>query len=298
MLELTKNIDTLQNSIYGSNFDISTFFASDKQVVKNILINKNPTMKKEDAETMVSGKKGVAVYPLPSNHGLYGEAGKAKKEVRDAALGLVKEQKALIQDLIMAGIKIGNAIPAITILVAPLSFNAPAAISLLLVIIDALKAIINRIMEILKHLEPLKKLSLVIDSSKLDTVMSILNIALAILLAIFEPISILKKIIDMLMGQLNKTTSEAKIVVEGVTQSATFSAPPAVKDGDFDESALAETLNTIKGVSPILNNLHQLTATSSEVYVYNVEFSDGRKMTNVSEEDIENIKEKYKVIFR
>lgn len=316
-MSLDKNISSLQDKVYGANFDISKSYLPDKEVAKNILLSKSPTMKKDDAEIMVYGKtlngderklaksKDISfsnssyspTYPLPSNHVYYNEVKKTKNEVREAVTGLIKDQKALLQDLIITAVKISNAIPGITQLIAPVSFNVPAAISLLLLIVDAINLIINKIMDILKYLEPLKKLNLLIDDSKFNSVTTPINIALQILLSIFEPISLLKKFIDKLMGELNKAISQNITA----TYSGTYSIPPTTKDGQFDESSISSALNVINPdkIYPTLTSIKDLSdSLGKEVYVYDVDFQDGRHIENIDEKSLEEIKDKYRIIFK
>ena len=332
MSDLNSNIATLQDKVYSVNFDISKSFLPDKEVVKNQLLLKNPLMKTKDAQIMVdgftskigptgsvpgtpsagatsSGVKDISkteakklyggVYPLPKTHHYYDEAKKTKKEVREAAMGLIKEQKALVQDLIVTAIKIGNAVPAITLLIAPLSFNVPGAISLLLLIIDAINLLINKIMDIVKLLEPLTKLGLLIDKSKFESVTAPLNAAILIIIALFEPISILKLIIEFLLGQLKKTIKDAP--QQNATPGASYSIPPPTKDGNFDESNVGYAINIIKTAAPsltIIKDLSDQIALGKEVYVYNVELPNGVNLTDIDDDALQTIKEKYKLIFK
>ena len=359
---LDSNITTLQDKIYGaSDFDISKSFLSDDDVVKKILISKNPSMSENDVNIMVYGQSsgpsassvsstespynptqsspdtsgpvissGVSSqsnlysstsgyssglnssnlssdevkttfggrFPIPKNSPFHDQARSLKSELKSACVNLIKEEKAIIQNLILTSVKISNAIPGIVILISPLSFNVPAAISLLLLMIDAINLLINKILDVLQFLEPLKKLKLAIDDASFTIVTAPINIAITVLISIFEPISLLKKFIDLLMGQLNSSISTHA----SPTQSGTFSIPPTPKNGVFDESNLASALNTIDpgNIYPTLTSIKQLSDNISlgkEQYVYDVTYPDGSISTNLDELDIESIKEKYNVIF-
>ena len=140
-MQLEKNISTLQEKIYGANFDISKFYVSDKEAYKNILSKRNPKMKKSDINSIVDGdekNKLEGVFPLKENSQNYEEVRKIKREVREATLMLIKGQKLLLQDLIKTATQIVVAIPAISIMAAAPPWNVPAAISLVLLIIDAI----------------------------------------------------------------------------------------------------------------------------------------------------------------
>jgi hypothetical protein len=50
-----KRITELENKIYKTEFDISKYYLSDKEIVKNIIKLKNPSMSKSDIELMVHG---------------------------------------------------------------------------------------------------------------------------------------------------------------------------------------------------------------------------------------------------
>ena len=67
LINLEKNVNNLQEKIYSVNFDISKSFASNKQVVKNIIKSKNPSMTKEDIEIMVEGNINSLKKAVPVN---------------------------------------------------------------------------------------------------------------------------------------------------------------------------------------------------------------------------------------
>ena len=56
-MSLDKNITDLQDTIYSSNFDISSSFLPDNEIVKNIFLSKNSNMTRAEVDQMVDGKK-------------------------------------------------------------------------------------------------------------------------------------------------------------------------------------------------------------------------------------------------
>jgi hypothetical protein len=181
--QLQTDLKTLQEKIYSANFDILSMLPilSKEEIVKNIILAKNQAMQVKDAEVMVYGyaKSSIpggvgtpdpnlsGIYPIKKDHALYQEADKILKSLREAGMRLVKEGEAIAVDLITTSVKIANSVAAMVILMAPLSFNVPAAISLLLLIIDAIGALIKRITDVITLLEPLTQLILVVDITSL-----------------------------------------------------------------------------------------------------------------------------------
>ena len=173
--KLEKDITILENKIFQLNKEyeiLSSMFLKSEEVVKNILLAKNSGMKLKDAETMVYGypkssagssNKYSGIYPIKKDHELYNQANKLLKDLKIAGMKLLKENIGIATDLITTSIKIANSVAAMVQLIAPLSFNVPAAISLLLLIIDAINQLIKRATEIIEILGPLKQLIFVID---------------------------------------------------------------------------------------------------------------------------------------
>jgi hypothetical protein len=174
--QLEKDLSILQSKIYKANFDILSVLPilSKEEIVKNIILQNNQAMKLHEAELMVYGyskslgetkpnPKYAKIYPIKKDHHLYIQSKMILNSLREAGMRLTRESSGIAQDLITTSIKIGNAVAAMGQLIAPLSFNVPAAIALLLLIIDAITHLIKRMSEVIVMLEPLKQLSLVID---------------------------------------------------------------------------------------------------------------------------------------
>lgn len=336
-LYLENNITKLQNKIFDANFDISKFYLSDKEIVKNILKSKNPKLKSKEAHEMVYGStsSNSTIYPISNDNKYYEEASKIKIEVRESSMLLVKDQKSLVQDLIKTSIQIGNSIPAISLLISAPPWNVSAAISLVLLIMDAINSIINKIIDLLKYLEPIKKIKLLVDNDKYNSITSPINVSVNILLSLFDPISALKKFIDKIFSLLSSMTDpnslksqikqikkeirrkekdkgkaeseeEAKEIQEDIDDLKKRISDilkgfklPTIKDGQFDENNISvsnnnelfKTLNDLKKVTSNISN-------SKISYLYDVELPDGTILTNLNDEDLESIKEKYKVLFK
>ncbi len=404
---LEKNIQTLQEQIHSVNFDISKSFISDSEVVKNIIISKNPIMSKADAEIMVDGaisavteasmklssnivstatstaqslttlptdislpplptlpplssltptsilnskkttleiKKDTAefarkkkIFPLPKNHPIFQEAKNMKKEVRKSVMMMIKEQKAIMQDLIKTAIQMTNSISGAAVLIAPLSFNVPGAISLILLVIDSISKLINKMMDVILHMEPLKYLPMLLPKESFESITAPINIALTILISIFGAISGLKKLIDKLMGsikskvdpnnmgstikslkkQLSDRTAELmKLKTDGSPSKDIDDKQievnelqsrldgmikgynlPDSKNGEFPETSVKDTLDMMD--PSISQQINTITTANVELveYIYDVYLEDGTVVANLNENDLEIIKQKYKVIF-
>ncbi len=396
---LEKNVTTLQEKIYGMNFDISKSYLPDKEIVKNIIKSKNPNMTKDDVELMVEGnldtynpginmkdikpistsataststKPGILsntitsatasstkkvvgdlakkhkLYPMDKNSVYYQEAKKIKSDVRESVMMLFKEQKELMQDLAKTSIQVGSSISGAAILIAPLSFNVPGAISVVLLVIDAISKIISKMMNIIMHLGPLKYLVLLIPANKADSIIKPINTVLKILISLFDSTKMLQKLIDKLMsilkkrikgansagimkekcdglkkelaelmGQLlmankfkmkksaieeiNKKISEKKGEIEACEERANMLLKAEdlkdTTDGNFEEVALSDIFNQ---VDPTLNEqMEKITEANKEFYsyVYDVHLPDGSIMANLTDDELDDIRSKYNIIF-
>jgi len=238
--ELENNIQKLQEKIYGVNFDISKSFLPDNEIAKNILLAKSPSMSKEDAEIMIDGKLGAAqsvvsganismsdaqiaktktaafakannIYPLPKNNLYYTEVQQIKNEARISVMMLVKTQKELVQELVKASIQIGTSIAGAAVLISPLSFNVPGAISLVMLVIDAISKVIEKFMGVIQHTDGIQYLVLLLPKASYEVITAPINIAIKVLLSIFEAINALKSIVGGLSSSLQDATNPSNL---------------------------------------------------------------------------------------
>ena len=128
------------------------------------------------------------------------EAKKIKEEIRKAIFQLVSRFKELTKELIMALIQTVSSVSAVAILVAAPPFNLPAALSLVLIVVDSYMKLISKITNIiLPLLLPTKKLALVTDKKNLSIVSTLLNVVVEGILALWNPINLLVKVITALI---------------------------------------------------------------------------------------------------
>ena len=163
------------------------------------------------------------IYPLPKNSSIHDEAKKIKTQVREKFMMLIKEQKELVQDLAKTAISSGNSIAAASVLVAPVSFNVPAALVLVLTVIDAIGKIISKTMSIILQLEPLKLLVLLLPKDAFETITAPINIAILAIISILEVVGGFQKLIQSLMGKLkdNLKPENLKSQIKELTKQIT-----------------------------------------------------------------------------
>ena len=163
------------------------------------------------------------IYPLPKNSSIHDEAKKIKTQVREKFMMLIKEQKELVQDLAKTAISSGNSIAAASVLVAPVSFNVPAALVLVLTVIDAIGKIISKTMSIILQLEPLKLLILLLPKDAFETITAPINIAILAIISILEVVGGFQKLIQSLMGKLkdNLKPENLKSQIKELTKQIT-----------------------------------------------------------------------------
>lgn len=127
------------------------------------------------------------------------EVKKLKKEIREATFMLSNKQKEASRALQLATTNLSTSLPAALVLATAPPWNIPGAISLLLLVIKSYLDLLAIIQMVVPFFEPTRKLTLVIDSSKLNAVGDILNIPITALLAIFKPISIIQETIQKIL---------------------------------------------------------------------------------------------------
>lgn len=127
------------------------------------------------------------------------EVKKLKKEIREATFMLSNKQKEASRALQLATTNLSTSLPAALVLATAPPWNIPGAISLLLLVIKSYLDLLAIIQMVVPFFEPTRKLTLVIDSSKLNAVGDILNIPITALLAIFKPIGIIQETIQKIL---------------------------------------------------------------------------------------------------
>lgn len=235
--QLENNINKLKESIYSLNYDISKSYLPDNEIIKNMILVKNPSLSKEDVEIMVDGtingltssvsstvngltsselmrKEELSkfaqknnIYPIVKKSVYDDEITKMKDDTRKSVMLLIKSQKDLIQDLGKVSIQITNSIIGASILIMFPSFNVPAAISLVMLIVDSISIIVDKIMNIIQHLAPLSYLTLLLPKNKFNTITNPINVSVLVLISLVAPIKTLRSIADGLVGKLKNMTS-------------------------------------------------------------------------------------------
>ena len=234
MTTLENNITNLENNIFKSNFDISSSFLPDNEIAKNIIRSGSPGMSKEDVDIMVDGyvngltssvtndetkvsdfAKNNHIYPLHSNSQYYTQVHKIKTEVRSAVMMLVKAQKDLTQDIVKISIQISTSIAGATVLISPLSFNVPAAISLVLLVVDSISKITDKLMGVVQYTDPLKNLKYLLPSGSYDKITAPINTAISFLNSLLSAVGSLEKtatnLVNSMIGKINPKNLTSQI---------------------------------------------------------------------------------------
>lgn len=131
---------------------------------------------------------------------IYEEAKKIKEEIRKAVFTLINTFKELTKELITALIQTVSSVSAVVVLVSAPPFNIPTALSLVLIVVDSYMKLVSKITNIaLPLLSPTKKLALVTDKKNLSIVSTLLNVVVEGILALWNPINLLVKVIKALI---------------------------------------------------------------------------------------------------
>lgn len=321
-VKFEKNLDIFKEKIYGVNFDISKYFLPDNEIAKKILLFKNKQMTKDEVDLIIDGQvvgaSSSSVYPLDRKSNIYDEVKKLKDEVRVAAMMLIKEQKSIVKDLVNSTLLIGSSIPGITLTIGAIPFNIPSAISSVCLIIDQLSKLIDRISDTIKYLDPLKYLKFLIDSQKCETITAPLNASVLALIALLNPINAIKDFLsriqdtisnlikpENLLKQIKQLKKEIKRKNKDLNNTNDDTEKEEIREDIVDlEQRLKDLQNgysisfdereVSQGIEQSINEIKQIS--ENLTYIYDVELSDGTILTNITQSELESIKNKYKIV--
>lgn len=204
--DLSKKANELaDDSLSGLPKLVDRLMMPDKMVVKKLLSLKSPLMSDLDLNLMVYGKDlkkelgsqykaffsesvleklnpellkanpKSPFQPIPEDFPIFDEVKKIKTEVKDGVFLLQEKQKALVAEITKLGILTGSTIPAAVLLVAPLNFNVPGAITLTVNLLNQISAVKEKYKEFTPALRVVDKLKFVIPDDKVEQVISPIN---------------------------------------------------------------------------------------------------------------------------
>jgi len=202
-----KATDLAENQLTGLPKLVEKFMLSDRQIAKKIISIKSPKLSDVDLNLIVYGKdlkkelgssyrafvsENEKLNPrviskdlkssfkaLEDDNPIFEEVEKIKIEVKDGLYILEQKSKAMGKDVVKLGVTIGTTIPAAAIMVAPLSFNVPGSITLIMNLINAIGGINFKLKEFTPALRFLDKLKYVLPDDKVKEVMTPLNTLLS-----------------------------------------------------------------------------------------------------------------------
>jgi hypothetical protein len=198
-----KATDLADNQLTGLPKLVDKFMLSDRQIAKKIISIKSPKLSDADLNLIVYGKDlkkelgssyrafvseneklnprviskdlKSPFKPLEDDNPIFEEVSKIKVEVKDGLFILEQKSKDMGKEVVKLGVTIGTTIPAAAIMVAPVSFNVPGSITLIMNLINAIGGINYKLKEFTPALRFLDKLKYVIPDDKMQEVMTPLN---------------------------------------------------------------------------------------------------------------------------
>lgn len=204
--DLSKKANQLANdSLSGLPKIIDGLMMPDKMVVKKMLSLKSPAMSDLDLNLIVYGKDlkkelgnqykpffsesildklnpellkpnlKSPFQPIPEDFPIFDEVKKLKTEVKDGVFLLQEKQKALVAEITKLGVLTGSTIPAAVLLVAPLNFNVPGAITLTVNLLNQISSVKEKYKEFTPALRVVDKLKFVIPDDKVEQVIGPIN---------------------------------------------------------------------------------------------------------------------------
>lgn len=281
-------------------------------------------------------------FKWKGNGNLELEAKKLKIEVKNALFMVIKGQKELVQDLISFAIQFGNTVAGAAVLVAPLSFNVPAALSLIMTLFQGIRQLISKVLNIVIHLEPLRNLRFLFPDDTYDSIITPIRLTLTIILGIMNSISTLQGLIGVIAAEMSKQSSPENLKpqkeaiqreIEKKRGEQSFFGPDEQEyksyqseiDGllkrlesmekpqqsplpkqDENGNFVLQDLNSLE-IDPLIKGSFQTImenmSTANEVnqniqnFVYDAYFPDGTIRTDLTEDQIAELKSKYNIQF-
>lgn len=264
----------------------------------------------------------------------YKEAEEIINEVKNTIYNIIKEVKDITKRVITSFMESINSIPGIAIMISAPPWNVPSAIVLAMGIIDLLLSIINQMKSVVLYLSPLKKINIICSNDNIEHISSFINPLIESILSIWEKITGYDKVVNKLLESIKNVLKNRDSVFKRATKRLKklgyydTKGPKERKDYWIDgvkvyaynEDDAEEVYNILKVFKT--NNSHvydyvekidenkfdELIKEMNEeiiipidyeknVYVYDVELPDGTRLYNLDELELEEVKQKYDVIY-
>lgn len=240
---IKKATDLADSQLTGLPKLVDNLMLSDRQIAKKIISIKSPKLSDVDLNLIVYGKdlkkelgssyrkfvsENEKLNPqviskdlkstfkaLADDNPIFDEVAKLKIEVKDGLYILEQKSKDMGKEVIKLGISLGSTIPAAAIMVAPLSFNIPGSITLIMNLINSISGINFKLKEFTPALRFLDKLKYVLPDDKMSDVMTPVNTLLASINTLSSTIGKLK--LPNFDEAKEKAATEASTQMENIT---------------------------------------------------------------------------------
>jgi hypothetical protein len=199
-----------KDNVSGLASKLQGMFMSDSQVAKKIISLKAPNMKDDELNLLVYGrdlkkelgasykawkserekekeieeeekkepktkkekrKKEKKVFkPLPKDSPVYDEVKKVKTEIKNKILMWEKKGVALGKEVVKFGTLVGSTFAAAPIMVAPVSFNVPGAITLITNLLNGLDSLSQKILDFVPLISVIDLFRLVLPDEEIDKI--------------------------------------------------------------------------------------------------------------------------------
>lgn len=199
-------VGQLQGLTQSANQTIAGLTASVNQTIAGLTASVNQAVAgltasfQDTKQDLKEFAEVYGIYPVSKSNPLFEEVKKIKDDIRKSVRTMAKEQKALVKDFTTFVIETTNSVAGASILIAPLSFNIPGAIYLIITVIKSMNRIIDRFADLILHIEPLNLLFLVLPKDFFDTITAPINLIITGLNSLYTPVTAIKKLVDKLIS--------------------------------------------------------------------------------------------------
>ena len=219
----------------------------------------------------------TGIYPLPDNSIYHTQAKQYKQEFRQAMVNIFNQKLELIEKFVIKLIDDIAAIAGAAALIAPLSFNVPAAITLILKVIESIIDFCALVRHLPDFIEPLIRYLPIVVKPEFQGVIKSFLVGISSVLSIFACLS------ATLTIKKNKLKKDLSDQVGATTGGAPY------------KTALDNLMNAGRG-TPNTVDLSSITPPISPItdfyeYRYDVEINSGTGSVSVKDLTLDELEE-------
>lgn len=199
-------------------------FQSERQKEKELELQPRPKTKKEKRK-----EKKKLFKPISKDHAIFVEAKALMRKFLDLMQKLLKKIVDLAKQIGRFGVEVGTTVSAAVVIAAPVSFNVPGAITLILSLLRSFDELQNKILDFLPLTEIITLLPFVLPDDKVEPTLNKVN-------AIFKQVMTISQTLNALSAALPSMSEAKQEALKGIQADIdkTDAELKALKREDFE----------------------------------------------------------------